>query len=186
MPLPVPYIQNDAIAFSRISGYDTKKKKNREATWSFPNFSSWDWSGRTGWEGAGQKEAFPLTPWAISMSRAHETPLKVSESEKSDLRASSTSTMWFVFVLYSFPALTFTNPPPLPNPPSSYTPNSNSQVFIFVQQSASPTATKLCKTYNHPHTSIHVKTILSTVSACRPQTINSSIYNKLLNSQGKV
>lgn len=27
MPLPVPYIQNDAIAFSRISGYDTKKKK---------------------------------------------------------------------------------------------------------------------------------------------------------------
>lgn len=29
MPLPVPYIQNDAIAFSRISGYDTKEKKPR-------------------------------------------------------------------------------------------------------------------------------------------------------------
>lgn len=27
MPLPVPYIQNYSIEFSRISGYYTKKKK---------------------------------------------------------------------------------------------------------------------------------------------------------------
>lgn len=149
MPLPVPYIQNDAIAFSRISGYDTKKK-NREATWSFPNFSSWDWSGWTGWEGAGQKEAFPLTPWAISMSRAHETPLKVSESKKSDLHASSTSTMWFVFVLYSFPVLTFTTRPPFPTHPP------------VILQTVTPKFSYLCSKALHQqpqncakHTTIH-------------------------------
>lgn len=48
MSLPVPYIQNYSIEFSRISGYYTKGGKNThtqktcEAIWSFPNFSSQD------------------------------------------------------------------------------------------------------------------------------------------------
>lgn len=70
MPLPVPYIQNYSIEFSRISGYYTKKKTAKR----FGPFqiSVAETEGENQ-EGEGQKEA-ALDPRAIGVARAQETP----------------------------------------------------------------------------------------------------------------
>lgn len=112
MPLPVPYIQNYSIEFSRISGYYTKKKPTKRFGPLQISVAETEVSESSGKEQGSKKAS--LTPRAVSMARARETPLKIGESKKGDLHALSTSRMLkFAFVL--LPCLDiYTIPPPQP------------------------------------------------------------------------
>lgn len=78
MSLPVPYIQNYSIEFSRISGYYTKgeKKTHKKPAKRFGPFqisvAKTERGDAGGKRGGGKKPS--SAPGAISMPRAHETP----------------------------------------------------------------------------------------------------------------
>lgn len=130
MPLPVPYIQNYSIEFSRISGYYTKKKTAKR----FGPFqiSVAETEGENQ-EGEGQKEA-ALDPRAIGVARAQETPSEPVNPRRGPSTLSPPPGCSLCSHLVILPCFDIYKNP-LPNPPSSYTPNCNSKVFIFVQQS---------------------------------------------------
>lgn len=79
MSLPVPYIQNYPIEFSRISGYYTKKRKKKTHKKPAKQFGPFQISvaetergDAGGKRGGGKKPS--IAPGAISMPSGHETP----------------------------------------------------------------------------------------------------------------
>lgn len=117
MPLPVPYIQNHSIEFSKISGYDTKEK-NCRVIWSFPNFRS---ESDKEEEGRKKPSLLPLEPWAWPEPTKPQE--KLVSLRKNDLHASPHLGCNLTFRLVILPCLDIYKIPP--NPPSSYAPNSN-------------------------------------------------------------
>lgn len=74
MSLPVPYIQNYSIEFSRVSGYYTKEKKKPAKRFGPFQISVAETEGGDSGGKEGGRKKPSLAPGAISMPRAHETP----------------------------------------------------------------------------------------------------------------